>query len=313
MQRILTLLLSVVLLVLTVGCGDGNDAASSNGTSSVGSQNQTASAENNSSSQSESLPAVSSVDSTSSEEETTVDDWKTHPEDFKLIALTYDDAPSFSNITDNPTVRIINAINRYDGRGTLFVVGGTLLSNGNSLLRYAVQNGFELGNHTHSHQSVSTSEIGKNWTALENYEDFARCQELVKKQLGVDMKFLRPAGVHANDALYEAAENLGLPCVSGNSIQAVSDYRSDTTPEMIVERVLNNAFDGAIILLHGNNNRTAEATERLCEILYNDGYRFCTVSELFELKGVDYGTLPNGVMIYGIDPETGEVITKNRY
>lgn len=82
---------------------------------------------------------------------------------------------------------------------------------------------------------------------------------------------------------------------------------------MIVERVMANAFDGAIILLHGTNNRTAEATEQLCKILYEDGYRFCTVSELFELKGIDYNDLPFNTMLYGVDPDTGEVITGKKY
>ncbi len=316
MRRILTLLLSVALLMLTVGligCGDGNDTVPSNGTSSVGSQNQTASAENNSSSQSKLSSAASSVDDTSSEEGTQVEDWRIHPEDFKLIALTYDDAPSFSNATGNSTVRIIDTLNRYEGRGTLFVIGKNLTANGDALLKFAVDKGFELGNHTYSHNSVSTSEVGKNWTSAENFDDFKRCQDIVETRTGVKMKYLRPAGVHANTALYEAAKDLGLPCISGNCKRPVSDYSSDVSADMIVERVLENAFDGAIILLHGNNTRTADATERLCELLYNDGYRFCTVDELFRFKGVDYDNLPSGAMLYGVDPETGEPIVDKEY
>ncbi len=313
MRRLLTVLLSIVLLVLTVGCGAGDGTGSSSGTSSVDSQNQTTSAENNSTNQSELSSDEASTDSTSSEEGTQVNDWRTHPDDFKLIALTYDDAPSYADIENNPTVRIIDTISSFNGRATLFVVGRTMERNGSSLLQYAVNKDFELGNHTYSHTSVSTSEVGKNWSAVENYEDFNRCQELVKTQLGVEMKYLRPAGVHTNDELYLAASSLGLPCVSGNCKRAVSDYSSETSADMIVERVLANAFDGAIILLHGNNDRTAEATERLCEILYNDGYRFCTVSELFELKGINYSDLPFNVMLYGVDPETGEVITDIKY
>ena len=309
MKRVICLILSVILMLGLFGCGADAEVGKDSSDTNASDFGKNSSVDNSSQTESDD----GSKESTSSEEDLTVDDWRTHPEDFKLIALTYDDAPSFSSATNNSTVRIIDAINKYDGRGTLFVIGKDLTNKGSILLNYAVSKGFEMGNHTYSHQSVSTSEIGKNWTALENYEDFARCQELVKKQVGVDMKFLRPAGVHANNALYEAARNLGLPCISGNSIQAVSDYLSETSADMIVERVLDNAFDGSIILLHGNNTRTAEATERLCEILYNDGYRFCTVSELFELKGVDYGNLPYGVMMYGIDPVTGNVITENMY
>lgn len=309
MKRILCIFLGIAMMLGLFGCGEAQTASNS----SVEGSSKTDSTVSVDSISSESEPCESSNESTSSEEDLTVDDWRTHPEDFKLIALTYDDAPSFSSATNNSTVRIIDAIAKYQGRGTLFVVGHTLAKNGSALLKYAVDKGFELGNHTHSHLSVSTSEVGKQWTTAENYEDFLKCQELVKNEMGITMKYLRPAGVHTNTALYEAAELLTLPCISGNCKRAVSDYASETTADMIVERVLDNAFDGAIILLHGNNARTAEATERLCEILYNDGYRFCTVDELFKFKGVDYNTLPSNAMLYGIDPETGEIITKNKY
>lgn len=303
MRRSISLIILILLLILTAGCGrvDSDGASVSSDNSSVS---------NNSS---EASKPTSSVGNASSKEDTTVDDWRTHPEDYKLIALTYDDAPSFSNASDNSTVRIIDTLNRYEGRGTLFVVGKNLTANGDALLKFAVDKGFELGNHTYSHNSVSTSEVGKNWTSAENFDDFKRCQDIVETRTGVKMKYLRPAGVHANEALYEAARDLELPCVSGNCKKAVSDYKKDVSAELIVERVLDNAFDGAIILLHGNNTRTADATERLCEILYNDGYRFCTVDELFKFKGIDYENLPTGVMLYGVDPETGEPIIDKEY
>lgn len=309
MKRVICLILSVILMLGLFGCGANAEAGNDSSVTNASDIDQNSSVDNSSKTESQD----NSKESASSEEDLTVDDWRTHPEDFKLIALTYDDAPSYSGAIDNPTVKIIDTIARYEGRGTLFVVGKNAVKNGTVLLKYAVDKGFELGNHTYSHESVKTSETAKNWSAVENYEDFSRCHELVKNHLGVDMKYLRPAGVHTNDALYEAARDLGLPCISGNCKRAVSDYSSETSAEMIVERVLDNAFDGAIILLHGNNTRTAEATERLCEILYNDGYRFCTVSELFELKGIDYKDLPFNKMLYGVDPETGKVIIENKY
>lgn len=318
MRKFICFGLMSVMLFSLFGCGDTaiKDGSSSNisSTESLSDTALTSSVDDSSvkTSSTESADS-SSTESTSSKEDLTVEDWRTHPEDFKLIALTYDDAPSFTSAANNSTVRIIDAIAEYEGKGTLFVVGHTLEENGSALLKYAADKGFELGNHTHSHLSVLTSDVGKQWTTAENYEDFSKCQELVKNETGVTMKYLRPAGVHTNEALYEAAELLSLPCISGNCKRAVSDYASETTADMIVERVLNNAFDGAIILLHGNNTRTAEATERLCEILYNDGYRFCTVDELFRLKGIDYNALPSGVILYGIDPETGEVITTKQY
>jgi len=239
-------------------------------------------------------------------------DWRKHPQDFKLIALTYDDAPYFSTASDNATVRIIDAISQFEGRGTIFVVGSTLQKNGEALLKYAVDNGFQLGNHTQTHTSVLNHAEGKLWTAEQNKNDFLLCQNLVKEKTGETMKYLRPAGLHTNDALFTAAAEMGLPLIAGNSQYAVSDY-SETSYEKIVERVRNAAFDGAIILLHGHNEQTAIATAIICRELYDQSYRFCTLDELFEFKGIKYEDLPTGVMIYGVDPNTNKPITKSVY
>lgn len=256
---------------------------------------------------------VSSDNSSKPEEETPVDDWRTHPEDYKLIALTFDDAPSYTTTSGNATTTIIDTISKYEGRGTLFVIGQNLDKNGSALLKYAVGKGFELGNHTYSHRSVVTDEIGKTWTAKENFDDFKRCSELIKTAVGTNVKYLRPSGVHTNDAVYRAADDLGLPCISGNCKMAISDWNQATTTEQIVERIFANAFDGAIILLHGNNTATANAVSSVCRILYDDGYRFCTVDELFKFKGIDPKDLPAGKLIYGVDPDTGKVITDMKY
>ena len=240
-----------------------------------------------------------------------VEDWRTHPQDFKLIALTYDDAPTYKEAGENPSTRIIDAISKYEGRGTLFVVGKILDKNGSNLLKYALDKGFQLENHTYMHYSVKTNDIGKEWTADDNYEDFKKCQNLVKSQLGFVMKYLRPSGGHGNQALHEAACRLNLPCIHGNYYHYIRDYKQDTSPETIYDNVMYNAYDGAIIVLHGNNGRTATATERFCETLYNDGFRFCTLDELFRFKGIEHDSLPKGTMICGIDSTTGEILTKD--
>lgn len=45
----------------------------------------------------------------------------------KLLAFTFDDAPSFSGIGDNATTQIIDALSKYGGVGTMFVNGKILM------------------------------------------------------------------------------------------------------------------------------------------------------------------------------------------
>ena len=271
------------------------------------SQSSTTSSKVSSSSAISSSATSSSV--TSSEEETKVPDWKLNPGNYKLIAFTFDDAPSHSNANSNSTVTIVKTLNKYDGAGTLFVVGQTLNSKGATLLSYAVQNGFELGNHTYEHRSVLTDAVGKTWTAEQNKADFKRCQDLVYQQLGITMKWLRPSGVHTNAAVYQACTELGLPCIIRDTTVATNDWNKATTQQQIEDAVINNAYDGAIVLMHSTNSTTAAALEKICSELYSQGYRFCTLSELFELRGVEYESIPRDKGINGYNLEKGYIFS----
>ncbi len=327
-KRIFAVLVCMCFMVCAVACGtketvsSGSDvgvtssqqesANSSKETvtsSTVGSSsvNSTTSSKVNSSSVISSTVTSSSV--TSSEEEIKVPDWKLNPENYKLIALTFDDAPSHSNANSNSTVTIVKTLNKYEGAGTLFVVGQTLNSKGATLLSYAVQNGFELGNHTYEHRSVSTDAVGTTWTAEQNKADFKRCQDLVYQQLGITMKWLRPSGVHTNAAVYQACTELGLPCIIRDTTVATNDWNKATTQQQIEDAVINNAYDGAIVLMHSTNSTTAAALEKICSELYSQGYRFCTLSELFELRGVEYESIPRDKGINGYNLEKGYIFS----
>ncbi len=225
-------------------------------------------------------------------------EWRKHPGDFKLIALTFDDAPC-----DGKQVRmryIVDTLNKYEGSGTFFVVGKRLRQygeGGEASLRYALENGFELGNHTDLHASVKTDDVGKKMTAKQLYNDFNTCQELVKAKFGVTMKWLRPSGLHTNAAVFEATARLGLPVIT-RSI-ASGDTDSANTSQDLINNVLTKAFDGGIVLMHSTKQPTADALDTICAQLYAKGYRFVTVSELFEYKGVSYKSIPTDREIGG--------------
>ena len=46
------------------------------------------------------------------------------------------------------------------------------------------------------------------------------------------------------------------------------------------------AYDGAIVILHCWPDNTAGAIDDMCKRLYEKGYRFVALSELFEFKGI---------------------------
>ena len=66
--------------------------------------------------------------------------------------------------------------------------------------------------------------------------------------------------------------------------------------EKIVQAVVSQVEDGDIVLLHDMSNASVQAALQIIDILQAKGYRFVTVSELAEIKGV---TLQPGQVYYG--------------
>ena len=71
--------------------------------------------------------------------------------------------------------------------------------------------------------------------------------------------------------------------------------------------------DGAIIGMHSTNPNcvTADGLSRALPILYGKGYRFCTLSELLELRGISYNDLPKGKYIDRISKQPDGTVKYN--
>ena len=81
-----------------------------------------------------------------------------HPEDYKLIAFTFDDGPVFSEVGDNVTTKIIDSFDAYYGAATFFFTGRGLRGYGAALPEYAMIKGHELANHSDNHSTLSEIE-----------------------------------------------------------------------------------------------------------------------------------------------------------
>ncbi|MBO5746547.1 MAG: polysaccharide deacetylase family protein [Clostridia bacterium] len=222
------------------------------------------------------------------------DEWKSHPQDYKLIAFTFDDGPSSVDGSDlsNNQNKIISTLNKYAGAGTMFIIGNKVTKYGIGQLQYAVDHGFEIASHTMNHKKISSAflEANPDYTA-QTYidEEIKPLNDLIKQEMDYDIKYLRAAEGVITDPVLEAAIQAQMPLVRGNvdingNTVYISDYAADTTPESIYEKVVSTAYDGKVVLMHGTSAQTAEILDDICATLYADGYRFVTVSELFEYK-----------------------------
>ncbi len=220
------------------------------------------------------------------------DDWRSHPEDFKLLAFTFDDGPDPYNTT-SVTARVADLFAEYNGSATFFLIGKYLEQEGGvEIAKYALSKGSELASHSYSHQDSETmAELSEE----EFTKEIDGNNQLIKELTGYTPKFFRGGGFARNDRIYERLEKLNMPAV-GSYVAFGGDYSGgEGTVDSIVNNILGTELpDGAIILAHSSNSKniTPDALEIILPELYKQGYRFCTMSELFEYKGVDYDTAP---------------------
>ena len=240
-------------------------------------------------------------------------DWRSHPEDFKLLAFTFDDGPD--NYSPSVTMQVADILAENNGSGTFFFIGKSFdHANDPDVARYVLSKGSEIANHSYTHSIATTMDAMSD----EDFKkEFEGTNELIKEYTGVTPKFWRGAGYTYGEKIYEHLEELNMPAIGGYT-NLGSDWSGGTaTVDGIVNVLLSGLPDGAIIGGHSSSNTyvTPRALEIALPQLYAQGYRFCTVSELFEYKRVDYDNIPVHCYISRVETladGTPEIHTQNR-
>jgi peptidoglycan/xylan/chitin deacetylase (PgdA/CDA1 family) len=74
--------------------------------------------------------------------------------------------------------------------------------------------------------------------------------------------------------------------VNGNKNSTTNAWYNVEDGGNVLRDAVNNAYDGAIYVMHPARTETALSMDEICKQLYDQGYRFCTMSQLFEYKGI---------------------------
>ncbi len=200
------------------------------------------------------------------------------------VLLTFDDGPHRSSCES-----ILTTLEKEKVPASFFVVGRRVKERPD-LVRRMIHDGFEVGNHTEDHLRLDTL------TGPQVEREIEDCETVVERACGHRMTLLRPPGMRLPPAVNEQTKALGYTVVGWNvgakdfipdqqitDMSAEESARLQTTPDEIVERVMKQVKDGAIILLH-DNRFTAAALPRIIHELRSQGYGFRSVTqELAEL------------------------------
>lgn len=195
----------------------------------------------------------------------------------KLIAITYDDGPG------PYTAGLLDGLKSRGVKATFFMLGNRV-SMYSSTVERVYREGHQVANHSYDHSELtSLSESGiRSQIQSTNRQLDKICGK------GTDYLVRAPYG-SVNSTVFRAA---GAPLVLWSVDPLDWKYRN---AETVKNNIINNAHDGAIILVHDIHPTSIPGSLAAIDYLKSRGYEFVTVRELFRRKGQ---TLKNGVQ-YG--------------
>src|SRR5258708_2633848 len=181
----------------------------------------------------------------------------------KTAYLTFDDGPN-----DIYQPLILDILKTYDVKATFFMVGKNVQRYPNVSIR-TVMEGHTVGNHSLNHSFLP------NFNFSMIYNEILATNMILSPLTGSDTHLFRPPYGGVNATVNQAASNLGEKMYLWDV-----DPRDWSEPETedLVNRVVNNTFDGADILLHSNHLATVKALPKIIEKLQAQGYVFKTLS-----------------------------------
>lgn len=279
-RKVLFGLLTAAMCLGGCGCAGGTSSLPSESKSSLQGDLSAAESDSNADSKSDanSDSAAESVESGTASSETENEE-KVEPiirdesyEWDKVIALTFDDGPNTTT-----TKEVLEVLKKHGVVGTFFLIGDNINDESAKVVKYAYDLGCEINNHSKSHSYMDVM------TAEEIKAEYEYVDERVYEITGEHTKFFRPPYIAVSDAMWE---NIDVPFISGIGC---NDWEEKVTAERRKAVILKKAEDGSIILLHDaeGNSQTVEALDAMIPELKAQGFKFVTLSELFEEKGIE--------------------------
>lgn len=187
----------------------------------------------------------------------------------KLIALTFDDGPS------DITPQLLDALDTYQSRATFFVLGH-LASTYATTLQRIVKEGNEIGNHSWNHPNLRLL----NSTGLDS-QILATQSAIQTATGGYAPVLMRPPYGFTSPTVkqYLLGHNLREALWNADT----NDWK-DRDPQVIYDRIMSDARDGRVILIHDIHLSSVQAAIRAIRDLKAQGYQLVTLSELYKYR-----------------------------
>ena len=184
------------------------------------------------------------------------------PVEAPKIALTFDDGPSAAW-----TPALLDGLKERGVKATFFLIGENADKNPEIVKRMA-EEGHLIGNHTYHH--VELTKVSENEARLE----LADTSAVIVRITGKEPEYMRPPFGAWQRKLEQEIQMLPVLW----TIDPL-DWTTENQDE-IVNKVVTEAEENDIILLHDCYKSSVEAGLRIVDILQEEGFVFVTVDEL---------------------------------
>lgn len=195
------------------------------------------------------------------------------------IALTFDDGYDGENID-----AILQILSKNNIKATFFITGEAAKANP-VIIKKAIENGNELGNHSYSHPSFTKLSYYQIQNEVNQAEAFI--YGLTEKST---LPYFRPPYGDYNSTVLQAVGEINYSMTITWTIDTL-DWSGISAAE-ITQNVLNNASSGAIVLMHVSSGakNTKYALQDIIDGLKSRGYTIVALSQLLANNKTPGGT-----------------------
>lgn len=192
------------------------------------------------------------------------------PTDKKIVALTFD-----ISWGDTQAENVLKVLQENKVEKATFFLSSPWSSTHRHLVQKIDGAGYEIGSHGHKHDNysgMSDDEVRKQ---------IQTAHHILTDITGKAPNLIRMPNGDFNKRVLQIANNLGYKVIQSGTDSG--DWKNPGV-DMIVNRVVNKAHPGDIILMHASDTckQTHLALPAILEHLSAKGYRFVTVSELIQ-------------------------------
>jgi peptidoglycan/xylan/chitin deacetylase (PgdA/CDA1 family) len=191
------------------------------------------------------------------------------------VALTFDDGPH-----RRFTPGLLKVLERWQVQASFFVLG-CQVDNTPEIARDIYHAGHWIGLHGYQHHPFLTTHGLK--------KDLERTRHALARACNLDPTTIwdvRPPFGFFTPEILTALTTWGYRPVMW---QVLADDSMHPGPSVIVQRILQQTTQGALIVLHDGNDGcgdVAEATDQIIQRLSSEGYQFVTVDDLWQRRNI---------------------------